>query len=245
MFYIEEHDEIPLIRVKNILTQEVITKFYELISKYNEHFDVPTWSTNNNLIVNDSLKNKSLCSGKDIWFPLELSNTDDIKVCVPKLIYEIVENYLFHQGILEFAQRAKWSVFRLLPQQSADGRMHIITYGDGDYYNWHKDHSLGEGAFIYGKSPRRNNMFTMSMNFCTNTNMKGGDLLFMHNNKTVEIPFLHNSLSIFPSTMYHAATNIQMNEKDNWLNRRISCQFWLAGSQVINQKEVSQLKWDE
>lgn len=245
MFIIEEMDDIPVIRINNFLDTELIERLYQMLETYKPHFGVPNWTSNSGDRINESIKKKSLCSGKDIWFPSLIQLLDIGQVTVPEITYELIENYFLHQGILEFTSRSKWPVFRLIPHQAPDGRLHIITYGDGDYYNWHKDHSLGEGPFIFGKSPPRHNLFTFSLNLCKNDKMEGGHLLYMHDNRTIEIPFAHNSLSIFPSIVYHAATKVEMNDEDKWLNRRVSCQLWMAGSQMLSHRDRREQKWPD
>ena len=73
--------------------------------------------------------------------------------------------------------------------------------------------------------------------------MIGGDGLYMKDNKTIAAPFEHNAMYIFPATVSHAASAIKMNSKDTWLNRRFSCQFWMAGTQVITAEEQENSRW--
>ena len=58
--------------------------------------------------------------------------------------------------------------------------------------------------------------------------ISGGEQLFMKNGKIVSIESKNNRLVIFPSDVYHAVTEITMDENTEWINRRFNLQAWLC-----------------
>jgi len=245
MYLIEELEDVPVVKVSNLLPDWFIDELYGLLGELEGQFATPNWASGKDRPMVNKRTSMSLCSAKDMWFPATIASKKSPagQPWVPALMYELLERFIFHQGILDFLSRSSQDVFRLIPEQSHDGRMHIVSYGDKDYYNWHRDHTMPDGAFMYGKSPARKVLFTFNLCLCKNDQMIGGDGLYMKDNKTIAAPFEHNAMYIFPATVSHAASAIKMNSKDTWLNRRFSCQFWMAGTQVITAEEQENSRW--
>ncbi|SFG66242.1 2OG-Fe(II) oxygenase [Neptunomonas qingdaonensis] len=240
MFTIKEFEDFPIILVNDFLPDNMIDNLYVVLKEYEEKFNIPNWNSKDK----SNSKKMSLCMGKDIWFPFICKEeNENITHKVPSAIYDFIENYLFHQGLIEFFKYSSHDIFRVIPSQGPDGRFHIVSYGNGDYYNWHKDTSLAEGALLYGSSPSRNILFTFNLTLCKSNNLSGGDTLFMHNNKSLKIPFTNNSLVIFPTIINHAATKIVFKKEESWENNRFSLQFWMAGTQNFCTENIKELRW--
>lgn len=225
MFKIYEEENATLVRITDFLPDFMIKEIYKIAIKFKDKFSFPSWASPTGEKVNNR---SSLCSALDLWFPIKKGSQK--KAYVPAVMYELVEKYMFHQGIIDFCSHTNQEIFRLLPNQSPNGRIHMICYGNNDFYGWHKDYALPEGQYLYGLSPRRNNLFTFNLNLCLDKKMSGGDLLFQKDNTTHVIPFMHNSLTIMPSTVAHAVTEVSKVENTEWINRRFSIQFWMAGT---------------
>lgn len=247
MYTIKERTDIPLIRIENLLPDWMVDDTLDLTANLKDRFSSPGWSNGRGGQITNRRERKSLCSAKDLWIPIsqakDSSTVDHPSMqvpWVPPLLYELVERHFFQHGILDYCRNAKNSIFRLLPTQDADGRIHIISYGNGGYYNWHKDNSISEGAYLYGESPARNMMFTFNLSLCKEpSGFEGGNLLFMDGDKVVQEPFAHNSMTIFPCTVSHAVETVRFNESENWDNRRISLQFWMAGNRIFANKQTT------
>lgn len=250
MYMIKELEDVPVIQVTDFLPEFLIDEIFGLVEVLRDDFGSPGWSTGSDGAEINERHKKSLCAAKDIWFPMLIETGNPKKSSesittpwVPSVLYELLEKYMFHQGISEYCRHARQEVFRLIPHQFPDGKMHIVSYGDEEYYNWHWDHSMPGGYYMYGESPPRNTMFTFNLLLCRNDMMIGGDSLFMSGDKTVSLPFQHNSMVIVPATVQHAAATVKMHSEDVWLNRRISCQFWMASTQKKSASLQENERW--
>lgn len=58
--------------------------------------------------------------------------------------------------------------------------------------------------------------------------MKGGEQYFMYKNNTFKLPLTNNQLVIFPSTVYHACSEITAPKDLAWENKRFNIQAWLC-----------------
>lgn len=244
IYTLEEFTDVPVIRATHLLPVHVLDEFRSLINSMEPEFGSPAWASGPGGTQIDERSKRALCAGRDLWFPyMRKDASGNSRPFVPPLMYEILERFMLHQGVMDFCRGAENDVFRLLPNQELDGKMHIVSYGNGGYYNWHRDHTLPGGPYLYGESPPRKTMFTLSLCLCWHDSMTGGDLLFMKDNRTFKEPFLHNSMTIFPSTVAHAATRVEMSGEERWDTRRISCQFWMAGTQVHPPERRDDLRW--
>ena len=166
MFSIEELEDVPVVVARDFLPSSFIEHLYGLIARFQSHFGRPPWSKDPHGTAMDEGKRASLCLGEDIWFPYKDPRDDESRPLVPRLLYEYVEQYVFHQGLMAFLARTRCEAFRLIPEQSPDGRIHLICYGNGGYYNWHRDLALREGPSLYGHTSPRHNLMTFSLCLC-------------------------------------------------------------------------------
>jgi len=233
MYIPVEYDKVPLVVIENFLPNDFLKELINDIVKLKHHFGIPHWASPNSL-VNDNVNmitdaNKPispLCIGEDIWLPF----TDDKIQCdveIGKYILNL-QKYLFHQGILEFMSNCKSEQLNLYSIFRQHYRYHIINYGNGGYYNWHKDTQLSGRTFenIYVD---KKTTFTFALTICKNIDLiSGGDQIFMYKNNIVKLPLKHNQLVIFPSTVWHSCTEITAPEDLEWENKRFNIQAWLC-----------------
>jgi len=91
----------------------------------------------------------------------------------------------------------------------------VSRYSDGDKYNWHPDtttNGLITIVYQFSKIPQ---------------NFTGGDFEFKNKiGESKTIPFLHNSVIIFPRMYLHRVTPIVSKGKD-WYDARFSIQWFV------------------
>ncbi len=129
--------------------------------------------------------------------------------------HEVDDSYIrsmFHFKIfqnkimIETLNRAKSPIYQLLRFTKND-RIKVSAYGNGDFYDWHRD-GTEEGLltvlYMLCKEPRK---FT------------GGDLMLKWADTERTIPFENNKLLIFPRNTPHTVTNIKMDSKNFWDKR--------------------------
>ena len=215
MYSIEEDPELPLIIVRNMLPQAVVEEILDEIASIQQHFGKPTWSDAGKDVSGASHAH-TLCNGLDVWLPQS-------NISTPVLLRKFPE-FLFHQGILEFFGGCRSDSFIPIPLMHKDGRIHVINYTNGGYYNWHKDIELGRG----GQSYLVHTTFALSL-ARESPQFEGGESMYMYRNKVRTFPFTNNQLLIFPSHVTHAASEVKMDPEGSFMDGRFNIQFWLTG----------------
>lgn len=227
MFLLHEETDPPLIWSENFLPRSVVKSIFDDMNNIKQYFGTPVWkfgdgatkassTTTDYEITKNNLNH--LCWGSDVWLPDEnipagyaLSNLD---------------KFFFHQGILQFMKTCKSREFQLGGRYGLTGRTHIISYGNGGYYNWHTDDGV-YGKSIHGKDIAMTPVFTMSYTLVQDESLiKGGSQLFMHEGKCYEYPLKNNFLCIFPSRLHHACSEVICDPAMPWENNRFNIQIW-------------------
>ena len=152
----------------------------------------------------------SACGGEDYWINNHPSykkakdtNEKIVKLC----------DWFLHQGLKFFAGQ-KTSVFNLL-ERKFEFDVHVISYNHGGYYNWHRD---GKGS----------NLFTFNLILNEGNQLKGGEMLFMDDNKIIKVPNKNNFMVVFPSYISHAIMPLYSEDKKDvaFAAQRFSIQHW-------------------
>lgn len=214
MFDIVEHDDLPIITAQNFLPAAVVAELFAELEGIQGAFGSPKWSEVGE-DVSSQTHAHTLCNGKDLWLP-------ERGVEAPVLTEKLLQ-FLFHQGMLEFFSECRNNWFVVIPYMKRNGRVHVINYTDGGYYNWHRDVEVGRG----GKAFLVHTTFALSLARRGGA-FEGGDSMFMYRNTTKRIPFSHNQLIVFPSHVSHAASPVSMDPKAVFMDGRFNIQFWLT-----------------
>ena len=179
---------------------------YDLILKdilNNRHlFNVPSWTNKKELF-------SEACGGLDFW----ISKDNEKEINAPTI--KNLKGWFFHQGLFHYlAQRKEKNVFDLL-YKNFEWDIHVISYNNKGYYNWHCDGT-------------KNNLFTFNLIVNPHSSLLGGEQLFMDKNDIIETPNEDNSLFIFPTYIPHAIKPLKSkNNKDvAFLEQRFSIQYW-------------------
>jgi Rps23 Pro-64 3,4-dihydroxylase Tpa1-like proline 4-hydroxylase len=100
-------------------------------------------------------------------------------------------------------------------ERELEWNIHVISYNNGGYYNWHKD--------TYDS-----NIFTFNLILNKPSSLKGGNMLF-YDKKLIEVENMNNFMVVFPAYVSHAITPLcTENNKDvSFLEQRFSIQFWV------------------
>lgn len=214
MYTIEEDPELPLIIVKDFLPTSVTNQMLAELESIQAHFGKPAWSDTGQDVTDES-HSHTLCNGSDIWLPRAGVHAPVLTAKFPQ--------FIFHQGMLEFFNQCRTDWFITIPFMRKDGRVHVINYTHGGFYNWHKDVELGRG----GKNYLVHTTFALSLARDTSS-FEGGDSMYMYRNRTRTLPFAHNQLLVFPSHVSHAASEVTMDPASSFLDGRFNIQFWLT-----------------
>ena len=214
MFDIVEYDEPPFIVVKDFLPTRVIQQFFAELAMLEPHFGTPKWSETGEEVTGEAHAH-TLCNGTDIWLPKQGVNAP--------VLTRIFSQFIFHQGMLEYFNQCKNNWFVPIPYMKREGRVHIINYTDGGYYNWHRDVEVARdgGNFLVHTT------FALSL-ASESASFEGGDSMFMFRNATRRLPFTNNQLIIFPSHVSHAASEVKMDAGAGFMDGRFNIQFWLT-----------------
>ena len=229
MYIPVEHEHIPLVVIDNFLPRDYVTRLYEDFIKLKPHFGIPVWHGGHNDVnfaYNPDEPLSPRCTGQDIWLPFDKDQSEknkDVGYYVSNL-----NKYIFHQGILDFLAHAKSEELTSYAKFGYLYKYHIINYGDGGYYNWHRD-LLVSGMTWSDVEVNKQNAFTFALTLIKDPSvMKGGEQYFMYKNHTYRLPLTSNQLVIFPSTVFHACSEITAPKDLEWENKRFNIQAWLC-----------------
>ena len=103
-------------------------------------------------------------------------------------------------------------LFKFLEQKKKTHKIHVISYNNGGYYNWHQDSEF----------------YTFNLILNEGDELYGGDMLFMDDGRTVEIPNQNNIMVVFPTYVHHAITPIKSRSGKDvpFPQQRFSIQYW-------------------
>ena len=188
----------------DFLPNKKVDDIYTDILNNRSKFNVPNWGSEKNENVSELYSSK--CGGLDYWIGWreKVENNKNI---------QSLNEWFLHQGLLRFTRDK--GVFELL-QRNLDGDMHIISYNNGGYYNWHYDKMAG-------------NIFTFNLVLHRGDSLQGGDMLFMDNDRIVRVENKNNLMVLFPSYVPHSITPLYSNDSKNvpFMEQRFSIQTWL------------------
>lgn len=227
MFLLHEETDPPIIWAENFLPRMIVDSLFQDIYNIKQYFGNPVWRFGDGVsrdqdVYTDPDLTKSqqnhLCWGSDIWLP-------DPNISTGYTLGNL-QKFFFHQGILQFMSQCKSREFQLGARYGLTGRNHIISYGNGGYYNWHSDDGV-YGLALNGKDVAMTPVFTMSYTLVKDESLlEGGSQLFMYNGKCYEYPLKNNFLCIFPSRLFHACSEVKCSPDLPWENNRFNLQIW-------------------
>tara|TARA_R100001460_G_scaffold7395_1_gene18896 strand:- start:3764 stop:4402 length:639 start_codon:yes stop_codon:yes gene_type:complete len=194
-----------IIACDNFLPQQQVDELYSDILNSRKMFQIPNWSNKDG--VTKELFSSS-CGGLDFWLDnrtIENNNT----------FIEGLHKWILHQGLFYHTDKHASPVFEFL-KRDLIWNIHVISYNNGGYYNWHKD------------NPNKN-IFTFNLILNKGDSLQGGDMLF-YDNKNIEVKNRNNFMVVFPSYIPHAITPLYSENKQDvpFLEQRFSIQFWVS-----------------
>jgi len=190
-----------IIACDNFLPQQKVDELYSDILNNRQIFNIPNW-------INSKQLFSSMCGGLDFWLENKTEKNNDN-------FFESLHQWFFHQGLSYYLKNNASQVYEFL-ERDLIWNIHVISYNNGGYYNWHKD------------NPNKN-IFTFNLILNKGDSLEGGNMLF-YDNKIIEIKNKNNFMVVFPSYIPHAITPLySKNKKDvPFLEQRFSIQFWVS-----------------
>lgn len=173
------------------------------LSNNRNNFNVAHWGSK----VNDTKTIEFFspyCGGIDYWIKWNESKPNNEKIMN-------LDKWFYHQGLFSFIEQKK-DVFSLL-KKTKKHNIHVISYNNGGYYNWHQDSEI----------------FTFNLILNKGDNLLGGDMLFMDDGKIITIPNQDNFMVVFPGYIDHAITEIKSKDGKDvpFPQQRFSIQYWV------------------
>jgi len=197
-----------IIACDNFLPQQKVEELYTDLLNNRSFFQVPKWSHangQNKEIAQELFSDK--CGGLDFWLYNKTKKDNDSFI-------ESLHRWFVHQGLLYFSKYNGNQMYEFL-ERELEWNIHVISYNNGGYYNWHKD--------TYDS-----NIFTFNLILNKPSSLKGGNMLF-YDKKLIEVENMNNFMVVFPAYISHAITPLcTENNKDvSFLEQRFSIQFWV------------------
>ena len=121
--------------------------------------------------------------------------------------------YLTSLTAKEYLRNAgRLNVFQLLKKKKTH-KIHVMSYNNGGYYNWHTDTEY----------------FTFNLILNQGDQLRGGDMMFMDDGRVIEIPNQNNMMVVFPSYINHAITPLKSEDGNDvpFPQQRFSIQYWV------------------
>ena len=195
-----------IIACDNFLPQQQIEELYSDILNNRKLFQIPDWSTDTDRPTKELFS--SSCGGLDFWLDNRTNENNNTFI-------EGLHKWILHQGLFYHTDKHASPIFEFL-KRDLIWNIHVISYNDGGYYNWHKD------------NPNQN-IFTFNLILNKGDSLKGGDMLF-YDNKNIEVKNKNNFMVVFPSYIPHAITPLYSENKQDvpFLEQRFSIQFWVS-----------------
>ena len=203
-----------IIACENFLNPQNVDEIFVDFLNNRNRFNIPNWVYSNNskknLNVDTTITSK--CGGLDFWIEWEAVKEENSFIT-------LLKNWFFSDGFYFYINKDNFSVYQFLlnNKNRLFWNIHVVSYNNKGFYNWHKD-----------TTPK--NLFTFNLILQKSKKLKGGNMLFMDENKTIEVENKNNFLVIFPSFIPHAITPLcSENNKDvSFLEQRFSIQFWVG-----------------
>jgi Rps23 Pro-64 3,4-dihydroxylase Tpa1-like proline 4-hydroxylase len=226
MYIPVELEEVPVVVIDNFLPKDYIESLFSDIENLKPFFGKSKWTTGVGTPDEVQEKISHNCTGEDLWLPFELEE-DDKNEHIGDSIINLYQ-YFYHTGIREFLRHCKSPELNCYSKYNYNCLYHLINYKSGGYYNWHQDSNVS-GMSWAGFPVDKQTTFTFALTLLKDESLiSGGEQLFMKDGKIVSIESKNNRLVIFPSDVYHAVTEITMDENTEWINRRFNLQAWLC-----------------
>jgi len=195
--YISEN----IIICKNYLPDSMLDLIKIDLLNNRGNFDLPVWSDNTKNLFSEK------CGGLDYWIsknePIPPNN---------KAILDL-EKWFYHQGLYSYIDNhGGLNSFQFLKRQK-EHKIHVISYNNGGYYNWHKD----------------SEHFTFNLVLTEGEELSGGNMLFMDEGRIIEVPNQNNLMILMPSFIQHCVTPLRSKTgKDvSFPQQRFSIQYWV------------------
>jgi len=204
-----------IIACENFLNPQNVDEIFVDFLNNRNRFNIPNWSYSNDLKeedINVDTTITSKCGGLDFWVEWETVKKENSFI-------GLLKNWFFSEGFYFYINKDNFSVYQFLLNNTNRlfWNIHVVSYNNKGFYNWHKD-----------TTPK--NLFTFNLILQKSKKLKGGNMLFMDENKTIEVENKDNFLVVFPSFIPHAITPLcSENNKDvSFLEQRFSIQFWVG-----------------
>ena len=204
-----------IIACENFLNPQNVDEIFVDFLNNRNRFNIPNWSYSNDLKeedINVDTTITSKCGGLDFWVEWETVKKENSFI-------GLLKNWFFSEGFYFYINKDNFSVYQFLlnNKNRLFWNIHVVSYNNKGFYNWHKD-----------TTPK--NLFTFNLILQKSKKLKGGNMLFMDENKTIEVENKDNFLVVFPSFIPHAITPLcSENNKDvSFLEQRFSIQFWVG-----------------
>ena len=204
-----------IIACENFLNPQNVDEIFVDFLNNRNRFNIPNWSYSNDLKeedINVDTTITSKCGGLDFWVEWETVKKENSFI-------GLLKNWFFSDGFYFYINKDNFSVYQFLlnNKNRLFWNIHVVSYNNKGFYNWHKD-----------TTPK--NLFTFNLILQKSKKLKGGNMLFMDENKTIEVENKDNFLVVFPSFIPHAITPLcSENNKDvSFLEQRFSIQFWVG-----------------
>tara|TARA_R100000030_G_scaffold36699_1_gene27418 strand:- start:3344 stop:3985 length:642 start_codon:yes stop_codon:yes gene_type:complete len=195
-----------IIACDNFLPQQKVDELYADLLNSRSLFKVPSWSSSNTTSTTELFSEK--CGGLDFWLQNKTEQNNDNFI-------ESLHKWFLHQGLFYHIKNKTSQVYEFL-ERDLIWNIHVISYNNGGYYNWHRD------------NPNKN-IFTFNLILNKGDTLKGGNMLF-YDKKIIEVENKNNFMMVFPSYIPHAITPLFSENKQDvpFLEQRFSIQFWIS-----------------
>jgi len=172
-----------IIACDNFLPTQKVDELYSDLLNNRQVFQPPSWGDGENM--NTELFSEK-CGGLDFWLNDKTKQDNNSFI-------ESMHKWMMHQGFEYYVKDNGAQVYDFL-KRKLEWDIHVISYNNGGYYNWHKDISMST-------------LFTFNLILNKGNTLKGGDLLF-YDREIIEIENKNNFLVVFPSYIPHAITRM-------------------------------------
>jgi len=193
-----------IIACDNFLPIQKVDELYSDLLNNRQVFQPPSWGNGEN--SNTELFSEK-CGGLDFWLNDKTKQDNNSFI-------ESMHKWMMHQGFEYYVKDNGAQVYDFL-KRKLEWDIHVISYNNGGYYNWHKDISMST-------------LFTFNLILNKGNTLKGGDLLF-YDREIIEIENKNNFLVVFPSYIPHAIKPVYTEDNKDvpFLEQRFSIQFWV------------------
>lgn len=226
MYIPVELEDVPVVVIDNFLPKDYLNRLFKDIESLEPFFKKSKWTLESGEVdeIQEALSHN--CTGEDLWLPFN-SEDDEKNEFVGDAIINLYQ-YFYHTGVREFLRYCKSPELNCYPKYRYNCLYHLINYKNGGYYNWHQDSNVS-GMSWAGFQVDKQTTFTFALTLLKDESLiSGGEQLFMKDGKIVRVESKNNRLVIFPSDVFHSVTEITMDEKTDWINRRFNIQAWLC-----------------